>query len=48
VLFILLPTCRVLLMLLVFIRERDFRFASIAATVLAMILLGIVLGLHAT
>jgi len=47
VLFILLPVLRVLLMLLVFIRERDFRFVSIAALVLAIILLGIVLGFPA-
>jgi uncharacterized membrane protein len=46
-LFILLPTLRVLLMLVVFIRERDFRFAFIAGLVLAMILLGIVVGLAA-
>jgi uncharacterized membrane protein len=46
-LFVLLPVLRVLLMLLVFIRERDFRFASIAALVLAIILLGIVLGFPA-
>ena len=48
VLFILLPVLRVLLMLLVFIRERDFRFASIAGLVLVIILLGIVLGFPAT
>ena len=47
-LFILLPILRVLLMLLVFIRERDFRFAFIAGTVLAIILLGIFLGVPAT
>jgi uncharacterized membrane protein len=47
-LFILLPVLRVLLMLLVFIRERDFRFASIAGLVLVIILLAIVLGLPAT
>ncbi|HYZ83353.1 MAG TPA: DUF1634 domain-containing protein [Bryobacteraceae bacterium] len=47
-LFILLPMLRVLLMFLVFIRERDFRFACIAGSVLAIILLGIVLGLPAT
>jgi uncharacterized membrane protein len=47
-LFILLPILRVLLMLLVFIRERDFRFAFISGMVLAIILLGIVLGLPAT
>ena len=44
VLFILLPIIRVLLMLLAFIRERDFRFAFISGTVLAIILLGIFLG----
>jgi uncharacterized membrane protein len=47
-LFILLPILRVLLMLLVFIRERDFRFAFISGTVLAIILLGIFLGSPAT
>jgi uncharacterized membrane protein len=46
--FILLPAVRVLLTLLVFIRERDFRFASIAGLVLVIILLGIVLGFPAT
>jgi uncharacterized membrane protein len=44
VLFILLPILRVSLMLLVFIRERDFRFAFISGMVLAIILLGIFLG----
>jgi uncharacterized membrane protein len=48
VVLILLPVLRVLLMLLVFIRERDFRFASIAGLVLAIILLAIVLGFPAT
>jgi len=48
VLFILLPTLRVLLMLFVFIREGDFRLAVTAALVLAIILLGIVLGFRAT
>jgi hypothetical protein len=43
-LFIVLPMLRVFLMLLVFLRERDFRFACIAASVLGIILLGIVLG----
>ena len=47
-LFILLPILRVLLMFVVFIRERDFRFACIAGSVLAIILLGIVVGLPAT
>lgn len=44
VLFIVLPMLRVLLMLLVFIRERDFRLAATAGSVLAIILLGILLG----
>jgi uncharacterized membrane protein len=44
VIFILLPTLRVLLMLLVFIRGRDFRLAATAGLVLAIVLLGIVLG----
>lgn len=48
VLFILLPTLRVLLMLLVFIREGEFRLAVTAGLVLAMILLGIALGIRAT
>ena len=47
VLFILLPMLRVLLMLLVFIREHDFRLAATAGLVLAIILLGIFLGLRA-
>jgi uncharacterized membrane protein len=47
-LFILLPTLRVLLMLIVFIRESNFRLAGIAELVLAIILLGIVLGFRAT
>lgn len=47
-LFILLPMFRVSLMLFVFLRERDFRFASIAGLVIAIILLGIALGLPAT
>ena len=46
-LFILLPGFRVLLMLVVFLRERDFRFACIAGIVLAMILLGLVIGTQA-
>jgi uncharacterized membrane protein len=47
-LLILLPILRVLLMLLVFIRERDFRFAFISGMVLAVILLGILIGSPAT
>ena len=48
VLFILLPILRVLLMFLVFIRKRDFRFAFISGVVLAIILLGLFLGVTAT
>jgi hypothetical protein len=48
VLFILLPTLRVLLMLLVFIREGDFRLAAAAGLVLAIIVLAIFLGFRAT
>lgn len=46
-LFILLPTIRVLLMLFVFLRQRDFRYAFVAGIVLMMILLGAVVGLVA-
>ncbi|HEY3456483.1 MAG TPA: DUF1634 domain-containing protein [Bryobacteraceae bacterium] len=45
-LFILLPSLRVLLMLAVFVRERDYRFGLIAALVLAIIVLGLVVGMH--
>ena len=45
-LLIVLPVLRVLLMLIVFVRERDFRFSVIAILVLAIILLGSVLGMH--
>ena len=48
VLFILLPILRVLSMFVVFIRERDFRFAFFSGMVLAVILLGIFLGVPAT
>lgn len=48
VLFILLPILRVLLMLFVFIRQSNFRLAGAALLVLAIILLGIVLGFRAT
>lgn len=43
-LLIFLPVLRVFLMLVVFVRERDFRFSAIAMLVLAIILLGSVLG----
>lgn len=45
VLLILLPVLRVFLMLLFFIRERDFRFVSLAGLVLAIILLATVSGI---
>jgi uncharacterized membrane protein len=48
VLFILLPMLRVLLMLLVFIREGDFRLAATAGLVLAIILVGMFLGFRGT
>ena len=44
-LLIVLPVLRVLLMLIVFLCERDFRFGAIALLVLAIILLGSVLRL---
>jgi uncharacterized membrane protein len=43
-LFIALPVVRVLVMLVEFLRRRDYRIAIIAAAVLAVIVLGIVLG----
>jgi len=43
-LLIMLPVVRVTLMLIVFVRERDYRFGAIAAVVLAFIVLGFVLG----
>ncbi len=43
-LLIVLPVLRVFLMLVVFVRERDFRFSAIAMLVLAIMLLGSVLG----
>jgi hypothetical protein len=42
VLFILLPSLRVLLMLLVFIREGDFRLAASAGLLLEMIFLSFI------
>jgi len=35
-----------LLMLIVFVRERDYRFGLIAALVLAIIAFGVVVGMH--
>jgi hypothetical protein len=48
VMFILLPMLRVSLMFLIFVHERDFRFTFISGIVLAIILLGIFLGVPAT
>jgi hypothetical protein len=47
VMFILLPILRVLTMCLAWLRDRDYRYALIAALVLAIILLGIFLGIPA-
>ncbi|KMM84436.1 Protein of unknown function [Pseudomonas taetrolens] len=44
-LFILLPVARVVLMLAIFLRERDFAYAAISALVLVTIAAGIVIGL---
>jgi uncharacterized membrane protein len=45
-LFILLPVVRVVLMLAVFTRQRDYLYAAIAATVLAVITAGCVIGIR--
>jgi hypothetical protein len=45
-LFILLPALRVLLMVVVFVCERDYRFGAIAVLVLAVIVVGAALGVH--
>jgi uncharacterized membrane protein len=45
VLFILLPVARVVLMLFIFLRERDYAFTMIAALVLTIIGAGFLLGL---
>lgn len=45
-LFILLPVLRVLLMLIAFVYEGDYRFTAIATLVLAIIVLGAALGVH--
>ena len=44
--FILLPVLRVMIMLIMFVRERDYRFGVIAALVLIIIALGAALGVH--
>jgi hypothetical protein len=45
-LFVLLPVLRVTLMLVVFARQRNRRYVAIAATVLAIIAAGCVLGIR--
>lgn len=45
-LFILLPVVRVIVMLVMFVRERDYLFIAIAGLVLMIILLGFVLGMY--
>jgi uncharacterized membrane protein len=45
-LFILLPVFRVLLMIIVFVREGDYCFGAIATLVLAIIILSAALGMH--
>jgi uncharacterized membrane protein len=47
-LFVLLPVLRVLVMAVVFARERDYRLSAIAALVLAIIAAGVALGIHMT
>jgi len=44
--FILLPVLRVIIMLIMFIRERDYRFSIVATLVLVIIALGAALGVH--
>ncbi len=45
-LFILLPVFRVFLMLLVFLKERDYRFSVIAGLVLMILILGFIVGMR--
>ena len=44
--FILLPVLRLLVMLVAFLRERDYLFGAIATLVLTIIALGAALGMH--
>lgn len=44
-LLILLPVLRVILMLLLFLQERDYRFAATAAVVLAILFAGFAAGM---
>ena len=43
--FILLPVVRVIVMLVVYLRDHDYRFSAIALLVLTIIVLGFVVGL---
>jgi uncharacterized membrane protein len=43
-LFILLPVMRLILMLGVFLHQRDYRFGAIAALVLAIVAAGLLVG----
>jgi uncharacterized membrane protein len=43
-LFILLPIMRLILMLGVFVHQRDYRFGAIAALVLAIVAVGLLVG----
>jgi len=45
-LFILLPVFRVFLMLLVFVKERDYRFSVIAGLVLVILIMGFIIGMR--
>ena len=47
-LFILLPILRVGLMLIIFVRERDYRLGAVAAVVLIVISLGLAIGVLST
>jgi hypothetical protein len=44
-LFILLPVVRVIVMLIVYLRQRDYRLGAIALLILTIILLGLAVGL---
>jgi uncharacterized membrane protein len=44
-LFILLPILRVILMLIIFVKERDYKFAAAAAVVLFIIFAGFAVGI---
>jgi uncharacterized membrane protein len=47
-LFIVLPVLRVIVMLIAFLHERDYRLSAISMLVLAIIFAGIVLGTRST